>query len=1798
MFLVSFLLANVLLAGFLWSPHGYAATGINKQINFQGKVVNTDGTNVSDGSYNFLFCLYTTGSPSTACTTGADNDAVWRESKSISVTDGIFQTNLGDTTSLPGSVDFNTDNIYLGVNFNSDGQMSPLVRFTAAPYALNADKVHGLSVTDTTGTLTIPNGKTISFADAFTTSGAFPLTLTSTASTTATLPSGTITLADLTTSQTLTNKSIGSTGLVFSGATTDITTGTNEDLTVVANGSGFINLNDAVSIAGTATLAGITGSTQCLHVDTSGVVSGTGVDCGAGGSTDLQTAYSNDADSSNTTISLTSADDSLIFTNPTSSGTDSAFLLQLSQQNTTAGVVALDISQASNNANGVSITANAIDGETGLALTANALTSGYGLTIASSSVALTGSLENITLSGSNAANTGSLLAIDNTGTANANTSLYIKHYATGTNNLAFRVDDVSGDTTPFIIDGNGNVGIGNDTSPVALLTVGAADVFQVNSSGAIAAATGITSSGTITFSGLSTAGIVTNTSGGVLGTVTSIPIANGGTNAITIGSAGSIAYSTGSAYAFSAVGTSGQALISGGTGAPTFFAPTAGSILFAGTGGILQQDNASFFFDDTNNRLGLGTTSPLATLNILGSTNALRLSYDVSNYASLSTASDGTLSLTSSNATESQFVIGTGSAVDDSVAFDGASQDYFAGLDDTTGNFMIGSGFTVQAASAYLNITSGGLIGINMTPTARLDVTHASTSTTGATEYSIRNTFSDTGIVTTGTDTTYGSYNSVTRTGATGGTIDTYGQYTTVTADNAGAGTSSAYGNYVLMSGGADSIAGYGVNVTASSSGNSYGYLGTVLDSSTGANSNAILSLNLSDTGVVTTGTDTTYGADLFVVRTGATGGTIDTYGLNMLVRSDNAGAGTSTAYGAFIDTYVAGSSNADTVYGLRIATEANAGTTAYGVYVDVGAQAGTEYAAAFMNGSVGIGDTTPDNPLDITSTSQQLRLSYTDGSVDGVIYVDSNEYLTLAAGTTSEINRVQIGVGGAGNTTPDFFGLDVKSNTGDPAGGFEGAMYYNTSDNVFRCYQNTGWTNCIGGGGAQTPWTSDISAAGYDLGSLSNLGFQETTGAPTGTDVGLYRDNSGDLTGNVLTGKTFNLAVDGTDEYNFSSTALAMNGNNITGLGTALTASGALTLSSAATSALTIDSGTTGTINIGTDANAETINIGNIGAAVKTIAIGNNSQANTITIGDTSVTGLSLADNNWSIDADGVTIISPDSAGTVLTIHNTLADIQTALMLVTEAGAQGGGRLGLNGYNLDTEDNGDVGVLDIGTYVTKNDSNTRAFHVSRIRPTLDTGGSNTNTTINVLTLDTVNTATTGLTTNLLYAAYGGSQRFVVDSNGAATLTGAIAANGGITFDAATDTVGAFTAAGTIDMSTQILTNIGNTGTDFVASTGALTLAGVLTANGGITLAASQIFTASSLAYMDLGAITHGTTAVQGLRLPQAASASPSSPSSGEGYLAWDSAGNQLIYYTGAAWATITGGGSDLQTSYGLDADGSNATISLTAADDGLIFTNPSSGGNNLSAFVLQVTQQHTTDAIAILDLVQSSNAANGVNLTANSIDGETGLAITTNGLTSGSALSVASSSTAFTGSLAGITLSGSNAANTGNVFAVSNTGTANTNVSLFVDHRATGTNNLAVRVDDVSGDTTPFVIDGTGKVGIGTAAPARALDIVEAASSPQLRLSKDLTNYSEMTVDSVGDLEMHATGNDIRALTDNLWVCDGGACPALTLSGQGNIFVENVLKFGNGVYMKNDTSTELGVYDANDQAMLIFDQL
>ena len=68
----------------------------------------------------------------------------------------------------------------------------------------------------------------------------------------------------------------------------------------------------------------------------------------------------------------------------------------------------------------------------------------------------------------------------------------------------------------------------------------------------------------------------------------------------------------------------------GQQGSPTFAGLTLsgltkGSVLFAGTGGLISQDNSNLFWDDTNNRLGIGTSSPNKPLEIRNSAPVIRL---------------------------------------------------------------------------------------------------------------------------------------------------------------------------------------------------------------------------------------------------------------------------------------------------------------------------------------------------------------------------------------------------------------------------------------------------------------------------------------------------------------------------------------------------------------------------------------------------------------------------------------------------------------------------------------------------------------------------------------------------------------------------------------------------------------------------------------------------------------------------------------------------------------------------------------------------------------------------------------------------------------------------------------------------------------------------------------------------------------------------------------------------------------------------------------------------------------------
>ncbi len=225
------------LSYFPLSPSANAMAGVNNFINVQGKVTNSDGTNVGDGAYDFVFKLYdgagsgasatfteswvsgslfsstmssapSSGGESLTYSSNANESSLkagqylWNTTKQeavkvvsvntttnvitispthqawntgdtvtnkIYVRDGIFQVALNslNADSNWGTTDFSQSDIFLGINYNSDGEMKPRSQFSSVPYAFqakHAQSVDGLSIVGGK-TLTINNSITFSGSD-------------------------------------------------------------------------------------------------------------------------------------------------------------------------------------------------------------------------------------------------------------------------------------------------------------------------------------------------------------------------------------------------------------------------------------------------------------------------------------------------------------------------------------------------------------------------------------------------------------------------------------------------------------------------------------------------------------------------------------------------------------------------------------------------------------------------------------------------------------------------------------------------------------------------------------------------------------------------------------------------------------------------------------------------------------------------------------------------------------------------------------------------------------------------------------------------------------------------------------------------------------------------------------------------------------------------------------------------------------------------------------------------------------------------------------------------------------------------------------------------------------------------------------------------------------------------------------------------------------------------------------------------------------------------------------------------
>ena len=165
------LMAGVFLAySVLMAPPAQAAAGINSQINFQGRLLNSQGAVVPDGYYNIEFKIYQDGDGQTAGdTTGSPAGTLkWTEdylntgtNQGVEVRNGYMSVQLGSINPFGSSVNWNSDTLWLSMQIGNtstctittgfqtdcggDSEMTPMKRLSSTPYAINSALLGGLA---------------------------------------------------------------------------------------------------------------------------------------------------------------------------------------------------------------------------------------------------------------------------------------------------------------------------------------------------------------------------------------------------------------------------------------------------------------------------------------------------------------------------------------------------------------------------------------------------------------------------------------------------------------------------------------------------------------------------------------------------------------------------------------------------------------------------------------------------------------------------------------------------------------------------------------------------------------------------------------------------------------------------------------------------------------------------------------------------------------------------------------------------------------------------------------------------------------------------------------------------------------------------------------------------------------------------------------------------------------------------------------------------------------------------------------------------------------------------------------------------------------------------------------------------------------------------------------------------------------------------------------------------------------------------------------------------------------------
>jgi hypothetical protein len=97
-------------------------------MSYQGQLTDNTGSTVPDGNYQMTFRLYDE-------VDDPIGSALWTENQTVGVAGGLFNVTLGEVTDIDTAIF--AQKLWLGVEVESDGEMTPRQELTGAPFAMS-----------------------------------------------------------------------------------------------------------------------------------------------------------------------------------------------------------------------------------------------------------------------------------------------------------------------------------------------------------------------------------------------------------------------------------------------------------------------------------------------------------------------------------------------------------------------------------------------------------------------------------------------------------------------------------------------------------------------------------------------------------------------------------------------------------------------------------------------------------------------------------------------------------------------------------------------------------------------------------------------------------------------------------------------------------------------------------------------------------------------------------------------------------------------------------------------------------------------------------------------------------------------------------------------------------------------------------------------------------------------------------------------------------------------------------------------------------------------------------------------------------------------------------------------------------------------------------------------------------------------------------------------------------------------------------------------------------------------------